>query len=120
MAIKQWIRSNCKNMPLLLLLLISGTALKAQTKDANDADSVVNNLIKRLSVSKKKAGEIKDALNYHQQEMARIMQDSTLAPDEKDKQLKWMRAERRRIVDSVLMPARKERLRQLQTDTLKH
>ena len=117
---KQWIQSKYKMLLLLLLLLTAGTALKAQTKVADDADTVTNNLSKRLSVSKEKARQIKDALNYHQDDIARIMQDSTLAPDEKDRQLKLMLADRRRKVDSVLMPARKERLRQLQTDTLKH
>jgi len=117
---KQWIRSKYKTMPLLLLLLVTGTALKAQSKQADDADTVTTNLSKHLSVGKEKARQIKDALYYHQDDITRIMQDSTLAPNEKDRQLKLMLADRRRKVDSVLMPARKERLRQLQTDTLKH
>jgi hypothetical protein len=91
---------------LTIVFLLVTMSLKAQTR----ADSAVNNISGRLSVSKEKARQIYAANNYKRAEFEKLMKDNSRKPGDKQRQMKRLMAERKHMVDSVMTPAQKAAL----------
>lgn len=103
----------------LLLLMMAGTAVKAQKKESNHPDTLADKLSNSLSVNKEKAKSIQAAMNYHHDEIFRLMNDSTLKPEAKRERLKKLMEDRRQKMNAAMSPAEKDKLKQYQMNRLK-
>jgi len=106
-----------KNIKYLLtaLLFVFCAGVKAQSRPAASDTSDLK-VARLLSVSPEKAKQIRAVFNFRHEEFQRLMLNTSLKPAEKDKQLKALFAERRRLIDSVLTPDQKRMLFQSVAD----
>lgn len=104
---------------LVLLLLLAATTVKAQKKDSNHPDTLADKLAKNMGVNRDKAKNIQAAMNYHHDEINRLMNDSTLKPEARREKLKKLMEDRRQKMNAAMGPTEKEKLKQQQANGVK-
>jgi len=98
---------NKKNI-VLLLLLVAATTIKAQNRKPADTTGTI--LAQKLNIPAERAKNILAALNYHYDELVKIMQDKNIPPDKKQPMLSKLVAERSRFINSVTTAEERQKL----------
>lgn len=111
--------TNPKSIILVLLTMITVLTVKAQQPESLTSDSVTYRISKRFSVSLERAKKIRSILQYKRDAYRKTMQDASLKPTEKQFLLTRLMGERRHLIDSLLTPEEKSKLKQAQSELLK-
>lgn len=98
-----------------LALCLCNSILKAQdNQPASTPDgSAINQLAARLSVSKEKAVQIRQAFNARHENIDQLAKDTAMNAKQKQQLLKSLLAQRKQMISMAISPAEKEQLKQI-------
>lgn len=107
---------NMKYMVVILSFCLCSKVTKAQDNQSAGSisdSSAINQLAARLSISKEKTAQIRQAFNARRENIDQLAKDTAMNAKQKQQQLKSLLAQRKQIISMAISPAEKEQLKQI-------